>query len=97
MAGFSAKFYLFVETLRTGVWAVYPLLFAAFASIIAVYYYFKIIYYMFLKPTDLKAFKKNAAFNKTNICTFILFISASLLFILFFFGAPLIEMLNNIV
>lgn len=97
MAGFGAKFYLFVEILRTGVWAVYPLLFAAFASIIAVYYYIKIIYYMFLKPIDLKAFKKNAVFNRTNACTFILFISAALLFILFFFGAPLIETINNII
>lgn len=97
MAGFSAKFYLFVEILRSGVWAVYPMLFAAFASILAVYYYFKMVYYMFLKPADLKVFKKNILFNKTNVYTLTLMLSATMLIILFFFGAPVIEALSNII
>ena len=97
MAGFGAKFYLFVEILRSGVWAVYPLLFAAFASILAVYYYFKIVYYMFLKPVDLKLFKKKAIFNKTNVFTFILMISAAMLIVLFFFGGPVIKVLGEII
>ncbi len=96
MAGFSAKFYLFVEILRSGVWAVYPLLFAAFASILAVYYYFKIIYYMFLKPVDLKVFKKNTIFDKTNVYTVTLMLSAAALIVLFFFSGPVIRILQSI-
>jgi len=97
MAGFSARFYLYTEILRCGVWTVYPLLFAAFASILAIYFYFKIIYFMFSKPESLKIFKKNTIYNKTNICTFVLMFSAALLFIMFFVSAPVIQILNKIV
>ena len=52
---------------------------------------------MFLKPVDLKLFKKNAIFNKTNVFTFILMISAAMLIVLFFFGGPVIKVLGEII
>ncbi len=100
MAGFSAKFYLFTEILRSGAWAVYPLLLCAFSSILCVYYCFKLVYFMFQKPKSLngklKIFKKNTVFKRTNVCTFILLTSAAVLFILFFMTGPIVTMLNNI-
>ncbi len=97
MAGFGAKFYLLVEILRCGVWAVHPLLFMAFSSILCVYFCFKIIQFMFQKPDNLKVFKKNAVFNKTNVFTLILMLASALLFILFFISGPVIKMLNAII
>ncbi len=94
--GFSAKFYLFVEILRSGVWAVYPLIFAGLASIFAVYYYFKIIYIIFSKPQNMNIYKRKSVFDKFNAYTFVLSICAILLIAGFFMSAPLIDTLKGI-
>ncbi len=96
-AGFVSRFYLFSEILRSGVWAVYPLIFAAAAGVIAVYSYFKMISYMFMKPKRLKIYKKKLLFNRLNVYTFILSAAAVFLCVLFFFGAPFLRMLEKIV
>ncbi len=97
MTGFTAKFYLFANILRCGIWAVYPLLFGAFASVLAVYYYFKIIFIMFQKPDNLKIYKKKLIFNRTNIYIFILSVASVLLIAGFFLSAPLINLINNLI
>ena len=96
-AGFASKFYLFSEILRSGIWAVYPLLFAAISAIIAVYCYFKLISYMFSKPENLRIYKKELLFNRLNVYTFILSITAVSLIVLFFIGVFVLETLNKIV
>ncbi len=97
MAGFTAKFYLFSNILRSGIFSVYPLLFAAFASILAVYYNFKIISFMFQKPDRLKIYKKKPVFNRVNIYIFILSMAALLLIAGFFLSTPVINILNNFI
>lgn len=97
MAGFTAKFYLFSNILRNGIFSVYPLLFAAFASILAVYYNFKVIFFMFQKPDNLKIYKKRPVFNKANIYTFILSIAALLLIAGFFLSTPIINIISNLI
>jgi len=97
LAGFSAKFYLFCEILRSGIWACYPLFFAAFAAILGFYSYFKIIFYMFKKPENTQIFKKNHVFNRSNICTITLSVCVVLLIAGFFFSAPLIDLINNLI
>lgn len=97
MAGFIGKFFLFASILKTGIWAAYPLVFAGFASVLGVYYSFKLISIIFKKPDNLKNYKKNLIFDKINPYTFILSIAAALLIILFFFSSPVITMLNTII
>lgn len=97
MVGFNAKFYLFSNILKSGIFSVYPLLFAGFATILAVYYYFKIIYFTFKKPENLKIYKKKTLFNKVNIYVFILSMTAFTLIVGFFFSTPVINVLNNLI
>jgi len=97
MAGFSAKFYLFSSILRGGIQTVYPVLFGAFASVLAVYYNFKVISFMFEKPDNLKIYKKKLIFNKANIYVFILSAAAILLIAGFFISTPLIHLIDNLV
>ncbi len=97
MAGFSAKFYLYTEILRSGIWAVYPLLFAAFGGIISIYSYFKIIFCMLQKPENFRIYKRKPAFDKFNTYTFTLSLCAVYLILGFFLFAPLIELIQNMV
>lgn len=97
MAGFNAKFYLFSNILKSGIFSVYPLLFAGFASVLAIYFYFKIIYFMFQKPENLKVYKKKTLFNKANIYVFILSMTAFILITGFFFSKPVINVINNLI
>lgn len=97
MSGFSAKFYLYTEILRSGIWAVYPLLFAAFGGVVSIYSYFKIIFSMFQKPENFRIYKRKPAFDKFNTCTFTLSLCAVCLILGFFFFAPLIELIYNMV
>lgn len=96
-SGFVAKFYLFAEILRSGIWAVCPLLFAALASIFAVYFYFKIIFYMFSKPQNQQIYKKQTIFDKFNAYTFIVSLCAAVLIAGFFFSSPVIEFISHII
>lgn len=97
MAGFSAKFYLFANILKCGIWTVNTLIFAAFASILSICYSYKVIHIAFQKPDNLKIYKKKLIFDKINIYVFILSSAAFLLIAGFFLSAPVINIINNLI
>ncbi len=97
MAGFNAKFYLFANILKCGIWTVNTLLFAVFASILSACYSFKLINIAFQKPDNLKIYKKKLIFDKINIYVFTLSLAAFLLIAGFFLSAPVINIINNLI
>lgn len=97
MAGFNAKFYLFANILKCGIWSVNTLIFAAFASIISACCSFKIIHIIFQKPDNLKIYKRKLIFDKINIYVFVLSFAAFLLIAGFFLSAPVINIINNLI
>jgi len=84
MLGFFSRFYLFTQVLSAGVWVTIPLLVLLFASIVAAFYYMRIITFFFKRGTGIKLSKK------TTTARVILTIASLLLIILIFLSEPLI-------
>ncbi len=97
MAGFNAKFYIFANILKCGIWSVNTLVFAVFASIISACCSFRLIHIIFQKPDNLKIYKRKLIFDKINIYVFILSSAAFLLIAGFFLSAPVINIINNLI
>lgn len=93
--GFSLKFCIFLSTLKTGIWALYPLLFTAFASIVSAYFCFKLLTLIYSKPDTLKMYKKKIVFNNANVYTIILSFGVILLVLGFFLIDPVIEIIKG--
>lgn len=90
MLGFVGKFYLFVQVLSGGIWTTIPMSVVIFASVIALYYYSRIIMIFYRRPEDIKVADKLA--KKTTTAKTILTVASFSLILLIFFSKPIIEL-----
>lgn len=71
--GFISKFYLFMQMLSSDPWVIYPVAAGLLVTVIGIFYYFRIIFYMF------KRGKTNTFRNKIYIPEGFVFITGSIL------------------
>lgn len=97
--GFIGKFYVFTEAINAGYISL--AIFAIFATIVSVYYYFKLIAVMYFYPTNEEC--KSKGFDDSRISTYVvMFVAALVLWggigsaIVFFIPIPSIDNLIDI-
>jgi len=59
-AGFFAKFYVFRAAVEAGSWGVLLAIVGVIASVISVFYYLRVVYYLYLRPAPAPAAEAEA-------------------------------------
>ncbi len=90
-AGFIGKLFLFTAVIKAGyVWLA---VIGALNSVVSLYYYVKVMKYMFVKNVEENEFKEKYTFSPASVVLLMVFAVPTLLFIVYY--SPVVQWANN--